>query len=235
MFRKTILLGAALATLALAGCDRAISNMETLISDDCGQSWKEIPPGGAVPARVGVCALKVTIPSYPMAGEARFRTSFANRVMADTTIGYEYTIVDGKKFLTEARYLGRQNSDGDGADNSASKYESAENTIIDRRIREAVTTALINQDIVDFDQGKSEDALLAAINESLAERGVELASMQLVVTPDNQTRQAMDVVSARRVYASASIPELGDQIIVARSGASQISVNNSSATTPAAQ
>lgn len=225
MIRKILLIGlGAVALLSTAACGRAISNMETLISDDCGQNWKTIPVGGAVPARVGICALKVTIPNYPMAGDAKFRTSFANRVMADVNISYEYTINDGKKFLSEARYLGRQNSDGDGAENSAAKYESAENTIIDRRIREAVTAALINQDIVDFDQGKSEDQLMALINASLAERGVELASMALVVTPDNQTRQAMDVVSARRVYQAASIPDLGDQIIVARSGASQVTV-----------
>jgi hypothetical protein len=223
-----ILALAAVAALsfATAACDRAISNMQTYVSDDCGVRWKEIPPGGAVPARVGVCALKVTIPGYPMAGEAKFRTSFANRVMADVSISYEYTIVDGKKFLTEARYLGRQNSEGDGEANSASKYESAENTIIDRRIREAVTSSLIGQDIVDFDQGKSEDVLMGAINKALAERGVELVSMALVVTPDNQTRQAMDVVSARRVYASAAIPDLGDDIIVARSGASQVTVQS---------
>lgn len=223
MIRKTLLLSAAL--FALTACDRAISNMTTLVSDDCGVEWKTIEPGKAVPARIGHCALKVTIPNYPMSGEARFRTSFANRVMAYTTIGYEYTITDAQKFLREARYLGRQNSDGDGGANSADKYESAENTIIDRRIRESVTSNLINQDIVDFDQGKSEDALMAAINAELAERGVELASMQLVITPDNQTRQAMDVVSARRVYLSAGISELGDQIIVARSGASQVTVN----------
>lgn len=236
MNRKIIALAAAsVGALSLAACDRAISNMQTYVSDDCGVRWKEIPPGGAVPARVGVCALKVTIPGYPMAGEAKFRTSFANRVMADVAISYEYTITDGRKFLTEARYLGKQNSDGDGSDNTAAKYESAENTIIDRRIREAVTATLITQDIVDFDQGKSEDALMAAINRALDERGVELASMALVVTPDNQTRQAMDVVSARRVYASAAIPDLGDDIIVARSGASQVTVTTPREQAPVSQ
>lgn len=224
--KRTILLAlAGLAIFATAACDRAISNMQTYVSDNCGVKWKEIPPGGAVPARVGVCALKVTIPGYPMSGEAKFRTSFTNKVMADVSIGYEYSITRGDLFLTEARYLGKQNSDGDGEANTASKYESAENTIIDRRIREAVSSVLINQDIVDFDQGKSESDLMISINKALAERGVELVSMQLVVTPDNQTRQAMDVVSARRVYTSAGISELGDRIIVARSGASQVTVN----------
>jgi hypothetical protein len=211
---KTLTILACAATFALSGCDRAISNMQTLVSDDCGVSWQLIAPGDAVPARVGVCALKVTVPNYPMTGEAGFRTAF----------GYEYTIIDAKKFLLEARYLGRQNSDGDGKENSVGNYESAENTIIDRRIREATSGMLLSQDIVDFDQGRFEDVLLTEVNKRLGQRGVELASIAFVVTPDNQTRQAMDVASARRIYKSVGIEELGDRIIVARSGAAQQTV-----------
>lgn len=215
---------AVLALLSLTACSRAISNMQTLVSNDCGQTWQSVAPGDAVPARIGACALKVTIPNYPMTGDAGFRTAFANKVLVNVSVGYEYTITDGRKFLTEARYLGRQNSDGDGDDNSASKYESAENTIIDRRIREAASEMLSKEDIVDFDQGKFEDVLLVEMNKRLASRGVELASIAFVVTPDNQTRQAMDVTSARRVYDSVGISELGDRIIVARAGAAQQSV-----------
>lgn len=225
----------AASALSLTACDRAISNMQTLVSDDCGVQWKEIPAGGAVPARVGVCALKVTIPNYPMTGDAGFRTAFANRVLVNVSVGYEYTITDAKKFLKEARYLGRQNSSGDGEENSVGNYESAENTIIDRRIREATSSMLISQDIVDFDQGRFEDSLLAEINRRLADRGVELASIAFVVTPDNQTRQAMDVTSARRVYQSVGIEELGDRIIVARSGAAQQVVNVAAAKAPVEQ
>lgn len=224
MSRTILAMSAVAAAVSLSACDRAISNMQTLVSDDCGVSWKLISPGEAVPARVGVCALKVTVPNYPMTGDAGFRTAFANRVLVNVSVGYEYTITDAKRFLKEARYLGRQNSDGDGDANNVGNYESAENTIIDRRIREATSSMLISQDIVDFDQGRFEDALLAEINKRLAARGVELASIAFVVTPDNQTRQAMDVTSARRIYQSVGIEELGDRIIVARAGAAQQSV-----------
>lgn len=217
--------------ITLSACDRAISNMQTLVSDDCGVSWKQIPPGGTVPARVGVCALKVTIPGYPMSGDAAFRTSFANRVLVNVQIGYEYQITNGKLFLTEARYLGRQNSEGDGAANSVDRYESAENTIINRRIREATSAMLITQNIVTFDQARLEDQLLEEINRQLKPRGVELVSMAFVVTPDDQTRQAMDVASARQVYQSVGLDGLGDQLLVARAGAPRISID---ATAPAA-
>ena len=227
MMKQLMIAAAVAATLGTAACDRAISNMQTLISDDCGRTWKEISVGGTVPARVGICALKVTVPSYPMSGEAGFRTSFANKVLTNIQIGYEYEIFDAKLFLSEARYLGRQNSAGDGEENSATKYESAENTIIERRIRETTSNVLGGQSIVEFDQAKIEDPLLDQINKSLEGRGVRLVSMQLVVIPDDQTRQAMDVASARQVYASVGLGELGDRVIVARSGATNVTVQSS--------
>lgn len=226
MMKQLMIAAAVAATLGTAACDRAISNMQTLISDDCGRTWKEISVGGTVPARVGICALKVTVPSYPMSGEAGFRTSFANKVLTNIQIGYEYEIFDAKLFLSEARYLGRQNSAGDGEENSATKYESAENTIIERRIRETTSNVLGGQSIVEFDQAKIEDPLLDQINKSLEGRGVRLVSMQLVVIPDDQTRQAMDVASARQVYASVGLGELGDRVIVARSGATNVTVQS---------
>lgn len=228
MMKQLMIAAAVAATLGTAACDRAISNMQTLISDDCGRTWKEISVGGTVPARVGICALKVTVPSYPMSGEAGFRTSFANKVLTNIQIGYEYEIFDAKLFLSEARYLGRQNSAGDGEENSATKYESAENTIIERRIRETTSNVLGGQSIVEFDQAKIEDPLLDQINKSLEGRGVRLVSMQLVVIPDDQTRQAMDVASARQVYASVGLGELGDRVIVARSGATNVTVQSAS-------
>lgn len=217
---------AAIALLSTAACERAVSNVQVLISDDCGQNWTQIESGKVVPARVTACQLKVTIPDFPMSGEANFRTAFDNRVLVNTNIGYEYQITDGKKFLREARYLGRQNSASDGVENSADKYESAENTIINRRIREVVSSTLIHQNIVTFDQAKVEDQMLDAINEKLAERGVQLLSMQFVVTPDEQTRQAMDVASARQVYQSVGITDVGDKLLVARAGVSRIIIGS---------
>ena len=226
--KKFALIAMALAGLALAGCTRAVSNVQTLVSNDCGVTWKKIPIGNAVPARVGVCELLVTVPNSPMVGDAKFRTSFANKVLVNVSVGYEYTITDAEKFIMEAKYLGRQNSMGDDPANEASRYESAENTIIDRRVREVTSTLLLPQDIVDFDQSRFEDKLLEAINESLKARGVELASLQFVVTPDEQTRQAMDAASARRVYQSIGIEDLGEKLMVARAGAPRVTVNTDS-------
>lgn len=224
-----MLAAAGLLSMALvtSACDRAISNMQTLISDDCGKSWRAIAPGNTVPARVGVCALKVTIPNYPMQGDAVFKVNFKNHVLVSVSTSYEYTITDPLKFIANARYIGRQNSDGDGSANSTSQYETAENMLIDRRIREVASNMLRAEDIVDFDQGAFEDRLLISANDALKDRGIVLNSMAFVPTPDEQTRLAIDAGAAVRVYDASGMNELGRQMMVARAGAPNITITPS--------
>lgn len=216
--------------ISTAACTRAISNMQTLISDDCGRTWRVIPPGNTVPSRVGMCALMVTIPNYPMQGDANFKVNFKNRVLVTVSASYEYSITDALKFINNARYIGRQNSAGDSEANSAGQYETAENMLIDRRIREVASALLRSEDIVDFDQGAFEDRLLAEVNKAIAERGVVLNSMAFVPTPDEQTRQAIDAGAAIRVYDALKISDLGREMMVARAGAPRIAVTNVPAT-----
>ncbi len=216
-----MLIGLALAT---SGCDRGSANVQTLITDDCGVTWKLIPPGQSIPARIGPCAYKVTIPDYPMQGETKFKTSFKDRVLANVEISYEYVIFDGRVFIGEAKYIGKANSGVDDKDNSSSAYESAENTVIDKRLREATTSTLILEDIVDFSQAEYEDKLLETVNEMLRNKGVRLNFISFVPTPEEQTRLAIDMMTAMKVYESKGLGELGKAVATARAGAPQIHI-----------
>lgn len=206
------------------GCDRASANVQTLITSDCGVSWKLIRPGESIPTRMGMCAYKVTVPDYPMQGETRFKASFKDRVLASVDIAYEYTIVDAKVFIGEAKYIGKANSESDDSTNSAKSYETAENVVIDKRIRDAATGMLLDQDIVEFSQAEFEDKLLEASNEKLKDKGVRLSFIAFVPTPEDQTRLAIDMMTAMRVYESKGLSELGKQVAAARAGATRIVV-----------
>lgn len=215
-----------LAGLALASCaERAVTNVQTLVSSDCGKSWQLIPPGQSIPRQMMSCDLRISIPNYPMQGDAQFKVNFKNRVLVTTSASYEYTITDPMKFITNARYIGRQNSAGDSKENAAGQYETAENLLIDRRIREVASTLLRDEDIVVFDASEFEDKLLAELNKVLEERGVALNSIAFVPTPDDQTRQAIDTGAALRVYQAIGQEELGRQMMVARAGAPVIHVS----------
>ena len=157
----------ALMAMTLTSCDRSQANVQTLISDDCGVNWELIKPGQVIPKRIGPCALKTTVPGAPMTGESHFKTTFANKVKANIDMDYEYEIIDPVKFITEAPYLAKTNVDPDDVSANNSRFESAENSIIDKRIKEAARELLQDVDIVEFDQSEFEDTLTAVVNKSL--------------------------------------------------------------------
>ena len=216
-----------LSSIAISSaCSAAHSNVQTLVTTDCGATWKVIKVGETLPVQVGPCSYKVTIPDYPMQGEVKFKTSFANRVLANIEVSYDYVITDGIKFVNEAKYIGKMNTGSDDKSNSSGVYEAAENSVIDKRIREVASTNLIKQDIVDFAQGEFEDMLLVETNKILEEKGVRLNFISFVPIPEEQTRLAIDVLTAHKVYESKGLKDLGEKIIVARSGAPKILQSN---------
>ncbi len=198
--------------LVAMGCARAQSNMQTITTSDCGVTWQLIAPGSTVPKAYTSCHYTITVPDYPMQGEVEFKTSFSNRVLAKVEVSYDYSIIDALKFIAEAKYLGNTS-------NSSSSYESAENAVIDKRIREVTTTMLLQEDIVDFSQAEFEDRLLVSVNEMLAEKGIRLNFLSFVPEPEEQTRLAIDMLTAMKVYESRDLTDLGREVAVARAGA----------------
>lgn len=222
-------------TLTFSSCERSQANVQTLISNDCGVTWELIPPGQTIPKRVMACELKTTIPGAPMTGESRFKTTFANKVKANIELDYEYEIVDPVKFISEAKYLAKSNSDADEVSQNSSRFESAENSIIDKRIKEIARDLLENIDIVEFDQSEFEDTLLTNVNKNLEKRGVRLNYLSFVPTPSEQTEQAIDVATAMKIYESKGLVEVGKQVISNKAGATRVEMKVQSEPTTTTQ
>jgi hypothetical protein len=218
-------LGVALSLLTLQSCDKSQANVRTLISNDCGSTWELIPAGQTIPKRLTSCELKTTIPAAPMTGESHFKTNFANKVKTNIDMDYEYEIIDPVKFITEAPYLAKTNSDADDVSSNNSRFESAENSIIDKRIKDIARDLLLNIDIVEFDQSDFEDTLQNQVNKSLAERGVRINYLSFVPTPSEQTEQAIDVATAMKIYQSKGLEEVGRQVIANKAGATKIQMS----------
>ena len=218
-------LGVASMLLTLQSCDKSQANVRTLISNDCGVTWEIIPAGQTIPKRFTACELKTTIPGAPMTGESHFKTNFANKVKTNIDMDYEYEIIDPVKFITEAPYLAKSNSDGDEVSMDNSRFESAENSIIDKRIKDIARDLLLNIDIVEFDQSEFEDTLQTQVNKALSNRGVHINYLSFVPTPSEQTEQAIDVATAMKIYESKGLEELGKQVIANKAGAAKIEMN----------
>ncbi len=222
---------AALSTLSLilmSGCaDRAFSNMQTLYTKDCGVAWELIKVGGSIPKKWTKCEYHVTVPDYPMQGDTRFKTMFKGRVLAEVEVAYDYSIIDAIVFVGEAKYIGKANTDATDKSNSSGLYESAENAVIDKRIRDIAADMLLKEDIVDFSQAEFEDKLLAAVNELLKVKGVKLNFLSFVPIPEEQTRLAIDMLTAYKVYDSRSLAEFGQKLAIAKAGAARITMTAS--------
>jgi hypothetical protein len=213
-----------LMAFSLSSCDRAQSNVQTLYTNNCGVSWQLIKAGETLPKGIGMCSYKVTVPDYPMQGESIFKSAFKNRVMAKIEVTYDYSILDAIKYVGEAKYLGKINSDSDDEVNSSKAYETAENSVIDKRIKEVARDLLISEDIVDFSQAEFETKLLESVNELLKAKGVKINFLSFVPIPEEQTRQAIDVVTAMKIYESKGLTEVGKSVTSARAGATKVEV-----------
>jgi hypothetical protein len=229
MKTNPILLIIAIVSIAvLSSCNYAKSNQQVVVSSDCGMSWEKIESGDAVPKGVAnPCYMKVVIPNYPMQGDSRFITNLKDKVRAFVHIDYDYSINDPLEFIKQAKFLGKANAhaDSDGAlDPSA--FEGAENMVIDKRIRDVSKAIFINEDIVELDQAEIENKLLETSNKVLDPLGVTLNFITLTFDLDDQTRQAIDVSTAMKIYESKNLSELGKTVIVQKAGAARVVVEN---------
>ncbi len=225
---KFVIVSFACVLFTIQSCNYAKSNQQVVISDDCGMSWKKIEAGDAVPkGGLNACYMKVVIPNYPMQGESKFISNLKDRVRASVHIDYDYSIIEPLEFIKQAKYLGKANADADseGALNN-SAFEGAENMVIDKRIKDVSKGLFITEDIVELDQADIETKLLAESNKVLEPLGVHLNFITLTFDLDEQTRQAIDVSTAMKIYESKSLQEVGKQVIIQRAGATKIIIES---------
>ena len=221
------------AAAILISCSYAKSNQQVVVSTDCGMSWEKVSAGDAVPVGTGNrCFMKVVMPNYPMQGESKFIANLSERVRASTNIDYDYSIVDPLAFIKQAKYLGKANADVDseGALNPK-EFEGAENMVIDKRIKDVAKNLFLQEDIVELDQADLEDQLLFESNKVLESLGVHLNFITLTFDLDEQTRQAIDIATAMKIYESKGLSELGNKVMAARAGATKILIEQPQVTT----
>ncbi|HEX8358423.1 MAG TPA: hypothetical protein VF610_13460 [Segetibacter sp.] len=209
-------------------CNYAKSNQQVVVSDDCGMTWKRINAGDAVPkGMANPCYMKVVMPNYPMQGDSKFISNLKDRVRASIHIDYDYSITDPLSFIKQAKYLGKANTDADSDGALASSaFEGAENMVIDKRIKDVSKAMFLKEDIVELDQAEIENSLLISANVVLEPLGVHLNFITLTFDLDEQTRQAIDISTAMKIYESRNLQEVGKQVMVSRAGATKVIVEN---------
>lgn len=218
---------ALLLLFVLQSCNYAKSNQQVVVSDDCGMTWKKINAGDAVPkAGVNPCYMKVVIPNYPMQGESKFISNLKDRVRANVHIDYDYSIIEPLSFIKQAKFLGKANTDADDEKAVGEAFEGAENMVIDKRIKDVAKGVFVDADIVELDQSDMENHLLTESNKVLEPLGVRLNFITLTFDLDEQTRQAIDVSTAMKIYDSKGLQDVGKQVMIQKAGATKVIVKN---------
>lgn len=227
LLRKIWTISILLLIVVLQGCSYAKSNQQVVVSSDCGVSWQKINAGEAVP-RPGVnpCYMKVVIPNFPMQGESKFIMNLKDKVRTVTHIDYDYTIVEPLSFIKQAKFLGKANTDADDENALGTNFEGAENMVIDKRIKEVAKSLFVDEDIVELDQSELEDKLLSESNKILEPLGIKLNFITLTFDLDEQTRQAIDIATAMKIYQSRGLVDVGREVMKERAGATKITVEN---------
>ncbi|WP_313236098.1 hypothetical protein AACH28_04715 [Sphingobacterium thalpophilum] len=213
--------------ITFQSCNYSKSNQQVVVSEDCGMTWKKINVGEAVPkGGLNMCYMKVVVPNFPMQGEATFISNLKDKVRANVHIDYDYSIIDALSFIKQAKFLGKANVDADNEEAIGKSFEMAENMVIDKRIKDVAKRIFVDEDIVELDQSEIENHLLAESNKVLEQLGVHLNFITLSFDLDEQTRQAIDVSTAMKIYESKGLTDLGKQVMSQRAGATKITVEN---------
>ena len=212
----------------VVGCVRTPSNVHVISTDDCGATWQKLDVGSSVPKHVGnPCGYNVALPNWPMAGGTIFKTQFAKKVLSNANLSYTYVITNPIAFIDAARYLGKMSGSLEiSSDDVGERYEMAENIIIDKLLREITTELTRDLEIVDANPAEVEDAIFKKAKDVLDKKGVTISDLALVIENDEQTRLAIDAATAVRVYEAAGIRSVGEQVITARAGATQIHITS---------
>ena len=227
LLRKIWTLSILFLIVILEGCSYAKSNQQVVVSSDCGVTWQKINMGEAVP-RPGVnpCYMKVVIPNFPMQGESKFITNLKDKVRTVTHIDYDYTIIEPLAFIKQAKFLGKANTDADDEAAIGTNFEGAENMVIDKRIKDVAKDIFVSEDIVELDQSELEDRLLSESNKVLEPLGIKLNFITLTFDLDEQTRMAIDIATAMKIYQSRGLVDVGKEVMKERAGATKITVEN---------
>ncbi len=236
MKKLTTLLLTALTLLSLYGCQRAPSNVYVLSTTDCGARWTQVRVSETIPKHAAnPCGYNIALPNWPMAGDVNFKTQFAGNVLSKTSLSYTYAITDPIAFINNARYLSKMGANDleISAETIGSRYEMAENILVDKLLRDETVTLTRALMVVDANPAEIENTVFANVNAKLAQRGVTLVDLTMVMENDEQTKLAIDAVTASRVYEAAGLSAVGAEIIKARAGATKIVVETAAgAATP---
>jgi hypothetical protein len=219
--------------LLLPACSTVSPNQFTLYTSDCWNHIEVVKAGDIMPTLNSPCKKMVTLPAFEMPGEVEVKTRFRGDVKGTIVVDYLYSITDPLAFVQTAKFLLQSNTEND--DNSASNgaIEQAENTVIEKHVRDVVREKTETMDAQNFNESAFETDIVTALNSTaLRKIGIQISAPSVRVVFGPATETAIDAVSAQSLFESHGMKEVGQEILKAQAGKPEISVTVQPAAAP---
>jgi len=214
-----------LGTLVLflaQSCATVSPNMHLVYTNDCWNHVNVVKAGSIKPTLTKTCDKMIALPAYQMPGGVSVKTRFKNDVKGTITIDYLYEIDNPLLFVGEAKFLLQSNIQEDDYNKENQALELAENTITDKIVKDIVRGMTENMDAANFNETLFESELEKAVNKMSKDRGTTMSAFSVKVDFGNQTEEAIDAVSAYGLYKANGMEKVGEEIMKANAGKSQI-------------
>lgn len=178
------------------------------------------------------CNKIIALPAYQMPANVVVKTRFKNDVKGQITIDYLYEITDPLIFVTGAKFLLQSNIQADDYNKENQALELAENTITDKLIKDIVRQITENMDAANFNESEFEANLEKKANELSKSRGTNLSAFSIKVDFGKQTEEAIDAASAYGLYKANGMEKVGEEIMKANAGKTEIVIPSNTAEAP---
>lgn len=210
--------------LLFVSCIPSVTPNEfVVVTSDCWNHMEVIKAGKTPPRLITACDRKIVLPAYLMDGTAEVPARFLGDVKGIIKFDYQYEIIDAIKFVSSAKFVTSSQTDEKGVVDM-NVLERAENSVIDKIIKDVTRDYIPTVNPVDIEESKIEVDILTPVNKRLEERGIVLSTMSVDVDFKQQTEQALDVISAYNLYKNAGIPEIGAKVIENQAGKPDLQV-----------
>lgn len=222
MFKNLFLI--VLTSALLSSCMGKVNPNEWVVSTaTCWNEMSVLEAGKPIPRLLTPCDRIVILPATELSAEFKTETKFAKRLAGTVELTYQWRITDPIEFVSSAKSI-VSSPTGDGNKIDPDNLEAVENAVVDKMlinlIREYTPTidpGAINELLIERELQKLSET-------SFSDRGIKFSNLSVNVNLSAQAEEALDVISALNFYRENGEEDLGREIIKAKAGATNISI-----------
>lgn len=207
----------------LAACRTSVNPNEWVVSTGtCWNTFTVSKAGDPIPRSLTACDKVVVLPATAMAADFQAETKFKSRVAGFINVTYQWAITDPVAFIKSAKSVTSSDTDSDHKIDP-NVLEEIENSVVDKMLIDVIREYTPSKE-AGVDEKQVEDDLGVLTRSQFMDRGVAFYNMSVNINFSPQTEEALDVISALKIYKDNGEEALGREVIRQKAGATKVLV-----------